>query len=843
MKHVMRLSCLGALWILVSIWSTSAFAQEPENETEGESEDAVELEAIDIEETRAPAPFLDLVGEDSGVSVIDKAAIDRLETGSGDSLDVLRLLPNVHFDVNQFSARQEDLQDLRPSDISIAGGQIYDNTIRIDGVAVDNVMDVTNENPFNFNEVAGAAAQTIFLDPSLIESIEVRDSDISARYGEFSGGVIDAKLRDPADTFGATLRFVYEDDDLIEYEVDDADLADANPPPVFTKWRLHGTVDLPINDRAGLLLGFGRSRSEVDYAASEIYGGQFRGHDSTSNSFLIKGVYEFDGGNRLTSSLVYSPYESEAAHMNGIDNLIISKGGGITFKTELEGERSDLDWTLRASYVDADMSREASPFHFLWSVAAPSIDFCTSSRSCIQGGFGDLEQYQRDYTLEGFAGYPMFGGRLEFGAELGLVNAFKSRNEEGRSYRTGSYDPRTRCADASDLACIDGEIALTQFVSYKPYKADIDILQGALWAEQVFDLGSVDVRAGLRLSSDDYLDNTNIAPRLKVDWNISDRIGLTAGANRYYTRNFVGYAVKEEYPDSFIYRRSAETEGDARVYSLDGWGLFRHSTPTAYRDAGLDTPYSDEATLALTFPAIDALNGIGQIEFIQRDHRDGIVQLPLERVTEINDLGEPYERRVRFPANEGETEYRGISGVWTGSWRNTSMTLSVAWSETVNNADDLGTYFDQYDAEDLATDFVLYKGQIISIAELQDEAYRENFATPLTASAVLSSYWLDERIVTTMWVYWRDDYETIGDTSVNETIDGTRYDVYDIIKRDGSLRVDLNASYRMPSFGVGVLQLEVRVSNLFSELPHSDVTSSRPYQRGRSIRLGFNWAL
>ncbi|OYW83378.1 MAG: hypothetical protein B7Z22_12675, partial [Hyphomonas sp. 32-62-5] len=390
----MKFNTQTAISIALLLGALPAAAQETQADTAQSG--TVALEAIDIEDTRAPKPaYRGFIAEDSGLSVIDKESITGLEDGSGDALDALRLMPNVNFDVNHSSADAEDLQDLRPADISISGGQIYDNSIRIDGVAVDNVMDVTNTNPANYNEVAGASAQTIFLDPSLIGSLEVRDSNISARYGEFSGGVVDAKVRDPSDKFGMTLRYGFENDQMAEYIIDDsADLSNADAPPVYTRWRLHGTADLPVNDTFKILLGFGRSTAKVDYAASEGYGGMFRGLRSTSDNFLVKGIYDFSDLLKLTSSLIYSPYESEYANQNGINNLITTKGGGITFKTELEGETGNLDWLVRASYVDADMSRDASPYNFSWSSEAPSIDYCTNS-NCTSGGFGDLEQYQR----------------------------------------------------------------------------------------------------------------------------------------------------------------------------------------------------------------------------------------------------------------------------------------------------------------------------------------------------------------------------------------------------------------------------------------------------------------
>lgn len=837
----MRSLTQPALGALLLFGTAPALAQQTSAPTDTQDTEPVELEAIDIEDTRAPLPpYRGFIAEDSGLSVIDKESLGGLEDGSGDALDALRLLPNVNFDVNQFSAEPEDLQDLRPSDISISGGQIYDNSIRIDGVAVDNVMDVTGTNPFNFNEVAGAAAQTIFLDPSLIDSLEVRDSNISAQFGEFSGGVVDAKLRNPGEDFGASLRFGFENDDFVEYEVEDADLAAADPPPEFTRWRLHGTIDVPVNERFGLLFGFGRSQSEVDYALSENYGGAFRGLRSTSDNFLVKGVYEFDNGLKLVSSLVYSPYESEAANPNGVDNLIVSKGGGLTFKTELDGTTGVYDWLLRASYVDADMSREAPPFNFSWSSEAPSIDFCTN-RNCTQGGFGDLEQYQRDYTLEGQAGRDLFGGRFNFGGEVGLVDAFKARNEEGRAYSRGAYNPNTVCADASDPACIDGEIALPVYFAYLPYEANVEILQGAIWAEQNQSFGPVDIRAGLRASTDDYLENTNIAPRLSAVWNVNDDWQVTAGANRYYGRNFVGYAIREQYPDFFTFERDPTVNGDQLIYSEDDWVLTRVRRLTGFRDANLDTPFSDELTVAVTFPAFDRFNGIGRLKAVQRWHRDQIVRSPREEITDTDEDGNEFTRRVFFPSNAGKTDYLGLSAEWTGSWRNTALTLNAAWSETVNNADDLGTYFDGFDAEDLATDFILYQGRIISLAELQEEALRENFATPFTANAALRSRWFNESLDTTLWFYWRGEYETIGDTGVNETVDGVQYDVYDELVRDASLRVDLNAAYTLPEIAAGRVQLEARISNLFSELPNTDVSRAQPYQRGRSLWIGLNW--
>jgi len=836
-----KLRQVSIIAIMATLATAPAIAQSEDNSERPETQEtAVELAPVDVIETAAPEPaYSGFDPIDTGLSVIGETAIQNHESGSGDLLDVLRLSPNVRLGLDQFSVRQDDLQDLRPSDISISGGQIYDNSFRIDGVAVNNVHDVTETNPFNFNEVAGSAAQTMFLDPSLISALELRDSNVSARYGDFSGGVVDAIIREPSDRFGATLRFGYESDDLVDYIYDDsADLSEADVPPSFVRWRAYGTVDLPINERFGLLLGLGQSQSEVDYEINETYGGGFRGNNATSNQYLVKGTYDFSDTLRLTGSVVYSPYESEAANRNGINNLIVTKGGGLTSKLGLDGEFGETSWNLQASYVFSEMSRTAPTNHFSWDSDAPSIDFCTST-NCSVGGFGDLDQDQRDFRFEASLTRPLFGGQFSAGGELSYTDANKARPEENRAYSRGDYNPNTVCADPNDITCIDGEIALSTFFAYLPYDAQAEIAQTSAWIEHSQEFGPLEIRAGLRASRDDFLENTEIAPRLSAVWSVTPDWQITAGANRYYSGDFVGYAIRSQYPDSYRYTRTATRSGTDLIYSPDDWRLNRIGRIAKYRPSELDTPYSDEFTAAVTFPL---LTGVGRVKGVQRWHRDQIVRLPRERVQETVD-GATFTRTVYFPSNEGATDYVGISAEWTGAWRNHALTVNANWSDTTSRAENDGTYFDELDPEELAEDFVLYQGEILSLGEVQQIAQREDFATPFVANTSLQSAWFNDALNTTLWLYYRGEYETIADTGANETIDGQRYDVFDIVTRDASLRSDFNVTYDLPETSYGQVELEMRISNIFNDLPNTDVSRSFPYQRGRSFWFGVNYKL
>ena len=66
---------------------------------------------------------------------------------------------------------------------------------------------------------------------------------------------------------------------------------------------------------------------------------------STSDNYLVKGTYDFSDTLRLTSSVIYSPYESESAASSGINNIVTTKGGGLSLKTELDGRTGLTDWS------------------------------------------------------------------------------------------------------------------------------------------------------------------------------------------------------------------------------------------------------------------------------------------------------------------------------------------------------------------------------------------------------------------------------------------------------------------------------------------------------------------
>ncbi len=167
---------------------------------------------------------------------------------------------------------------------------------------------------------------------------------------------------------------------------------------------------------------------------------------------------------------------------------------------------------------------------------------------------------------------------------------------------------------------------------------------------------------GVRASYDDFLGNINFAPRtsltLKFPWDIS----VNAGFNRYYAKNQLTYALREQKPPNIFYTREAVDFIDGNIV-LSDW-----QNPTINQESlyempdNLDTPYSDEISLGLSFPLWE----LGQIRLkaIQRDNKNSFsAGEPIADSFTLDD-GTVIDFNRRQLSNNGFSDYRSLSLEW-----------------------------------------------------------------------------------------------------------------------------------------------------------------------------------
>ena len=790
-----------------------------------------------VAEGDAAASYELSAGNDTGTSTIRQAEIEARSPGSGDVNQLLKILPTVQFDHQDGVGTRSRLQDIRPAEISISGGRAYENMFVVDGVEANSAMDTTNDNPANFQELAGPSPQSFWFDSNLVGEITVRDSNVSAEYGKFTGGVVQIDTRAPARRFGATFNASVDTDALVKYVMSQGsrdELAGDPLPdkPQFTKYRIGGTVDLPITDRFALLVGINHSYASVTYTTGRNYGALPVQRRSISDNYLVKALYDISDATVLTGQFGYTPYVSEYGADTSTDNIVHSKGGGYTGRLGIKHDGT-IHWSLDANYAYNESGRTAPPFNYNISSQVENGAFCAAN-SCTRGFIGDLNQTQESYGLNGKLSIPVGGeSHVRVGFDYDHVRAHRDRPTTAYAYLSTTLNPNIVCSEGNSLTCVTGQYALTTRQTHEAYDVTVNVDTIAAWAEFNGKFGPVDLRVGGRYDHDSFLGNHNFSPRASLTLDLPIQgWSITAGANRYYGRSMVGYAIRDQVPMQKNYARVFTTSGSQRIYG-DTWTLSSESNAVRYGLSNLDTPYSDELTAALT---ARLLGGTARVKGIMRWGKDEFVRTPQETTSGTNALGNPITVRTLFLSNRGRSRYEGVSLEWMRTFGNHTVALNTNFSKTRTTNDD---YMGNYDDTLYGELPVLFNGQVTTKGEIQYNNNRLNMASPFILNGSWTARWFRDRLTTNLNLRFRDGFSRIEDSGVNERVDGVLYDVYEVVRYKASLETNLNAQLILLRDGDRSVALDMRVSNLLNKVPVREWDDEgQPYQMGRAFWLG-----
>ncbi|MCD8483277.1 MAG: hypothetical protein LR015_11815 [Verrucomicrobia bacterium] len=466
---------------------------------------------------------------DSGRTIFTESAISVLIPGFGDPNLLFETLPNVQYDGNQDRITNSTVQDLSPSQFSIAGGRVYDNQFIINGVGINSVMDSVSRNPNNFNEVIGHP-QTIYLEASLLEQAAIYDSNIPVEFGGFTGGVVDFRVRSPQPKFGFSTSYSRTSSAWTQYKVNDINRTDPMPMrPEFVQDRFDLRFDVPLSASVTSLFAYTRSTATVRKAPDQsLFGDDIRGSTSTRENYLAKIRWEVSADTRLTFQTLWTPYEQEFLRFN----TDLFKGGGTSSFIELDHVFDHSELTVRLYLNTSDTSRTSDPFFFIY-LNTESTDWVPDdARSAHFGGFGNLDVTQRDVGLDITQRFMINAFDFRLGMQAARIRAYRSRPEDNFSARNGvrlgdfisadGSELRVRLADGfdpNDPTIIPGEQILTQRTDYLAHEANVYLTTFALWGEaskDVFLLNRLEttLRWGLRYDYDAFLGNHNFGPRL-----------------------------------------------------------------------------------------------------------------------------------------------------------------------------------------------------------------------------------------------------------------------------------------------------------------------------------------
>jgi hypothetical protein len=792
-----------------------------------------------------PAPYRNGQGADSSVSVFDEDSIQTRAPGTGDVLQILKQAPGVQFAIGEGTATRDSLRDLRPSEISISGGRPSENLFILDGVGVNALMetDVTDgpSGLLDYDNVRGASSQTIWVDSDLVGAVTLRDANVSAEFGRFTGGVVEIVTRDPARVFGMRGSYNWTSDSMARYHLSPSYTGAERPKPAFDRERWSVSADLPISERLSMLASYTRAEATTynNWSASltEMSGEAFD-QTNTSESFMLKGLFEPSGDLRLSAQVTHAPYESTYVRTGGINTLSVHHGGGTTARLNAAGSRGEADWDLNLTWALSDTDREGENWRF--DVRGGLEPWCTGtiSTSCENGYVGAIHQRQQDLTLSGNWSQPLWNGDLRMGFSISDIDAEKSRADGGvysfngtTAVVTAATGPLTACASATDISCIAGRYAFNRLVVYPAYDAQVSLQTYGLWAEFAREWAGFDVRLGLRYDHETFLANHTISPRFSISRELPWGINATFGLNRYYGRSFLGYAMREKLTNTLTYGRTYTTVNGQRVWSPN-WVLNTVTIPQRYSNQNLDSPYNDEASLALTGPL---LGGQWRVRGVYREGKDLFSRSLASSFTLIDELGNSRTINRYNITNGGTSSYESVSLDYTRSWRRHTFSFSTNWSDTTYNAD---SYFDPTNEDVGGATMVWFQGQLMGLGDLLNENQRLDFAAPFMFNLDWNSKWFDDRLNVTVGGRYRGEFEQIESTTSFQNVNGTNYRIYEIVQYRPSVDLDANVSYALLR-GNHDVQLEARISNVLDKIPNrNQAYSSQPWQLGRSAWVG-----
>ena len=433
----------------------------------------------------------------SGAGEISRQMLESNTSGNGDITSILRILPNVQYN----SANQRGTQggEIDPANISISGGLFYQNNFQIDGFNMNNDLNPAASNT-NYNPVAMGAtpghSQGLNIDSSLLDSIVVQDSNISAAYGGFTGGVVEANTKRASKKFGANISYQITQGNanpnafsLTNFHIDNSitkDFLTSNAPlvnnfePVFYKHLIRASIESKFNDKAGIVASFTTTQSFIpldSYAESykaTVTDDLKKTQRRQSYNFFIKSHYDVSENLSL---------EAQYAFMPQYNNYFIRYTKGSDFDMLTGGHQAGLKalwhnkvghFTAQSNFNFLDNSRVNSADNMLqWHYSTSKNWNSGHGAYQSEGSYGNTDTRQISFDVKLTQEFEpiklsFWENRFNVGAELGYVNAYYERYKD--SYITnppffyyGFVKPLKAGDVCNDAFCSIGVVDTSKF--------------------------------------------------------------------------------------------------------------------------------------------------------------------------------------------------------------------------------------------------------------------------------------------------------------------------------------------------------------------------------------------
>lgn len=773
----------------------------------------------------------------SGTQEISPEMVEDMPKGNGNMTELLRTLPEVKYTDPSLNA--ETAGEIKPGEVSINGGRTYQNNFIIDGSPNNSLIDPNSKMVDSFGNLPGHP-QEMFLDTQLLESVTVYSSNVSAQYGQFSGGVVKAKTKRAKGVSQGYLRLRHTSDNWTEFYTDQKTGTSYSAKPKFDKWQYGFFFNQPINADSAFYVNLQRQQSDIPVIHLDSTYNEQRQLDN----WLIKNSNTLSDGTLLDISLSYAPYQEKRISEDVKDSAYTLNGGGGKVNVEMEKDLLGGILSSTFSVNKSESSRKAGNEFYTWATTS-SHDWGRYTQTpdvSKEGGKGELKQEQtniflkNDYLSQAFN---FLGSESVFttGLELKQVGAMKNRPEDAHEYHVSMTDDDKPESGLSRLRCngVDACIEAEQYAAYQNVylegKRQAEILNLGTYFENTFDYQRWLLRLGLRYDYNNYMQNQDVAYRsfTKLDVLNDQTFFLTGGLNRYYANTFLTYKLQQSGNDYQQYSRGLEPYTDVygnKTFTPTEWRIGAGRNLNIYNYSELETPYTDEATFGFEWRLF---SGIFSVE---RLLREGNNEFASSNSTVQKD-GYAYREQT----NDGWSRFDSWQASWERNWQHHQLVLSYF---SANGKTSHLNYADSVSTEATSTK-VFYGGQLMELSDTPSIDVQYPDQVKLVYSYSPDSHWN-----LGAFGQWSSSYsvlEATGDvvyfTQPNES--GTETILvsapeFDEVTYEANFTMDLSVSYRQKIYK-GYVQATLDVMNVFNHIQKIEGVANE-YRIGRQFWLG-----
>ncbi|MGJ3355492.1 secretin and TonB N-terminal domain-containing protein [Providencia sp. Je.9.19] len=692
----------------------------------------------------------------SAPQYVTSEEISQKNTGDGNITDLMKTNPAVQFANNDSNSMNQG--EIKPSRISIHGSSSYQNAYRLDGVSFNNDFDPADSGLGETSTRLSSGDQGIYIDSRLIDSMAVYDNNIPVEFGGFTGGTVEVNSRrwQGENSAHAYYRLTRSGWNNLFHDssqgIDTTKNDTANPARFqnrFDKSDFGGWFELGVSENSGLVFSASRRSSTIPMT---VTGGEAfvlennsiepifsdsgkKNQRRTSDNYFLKYSVDLSEKSSLDLSANYASYDSRlfssSVSNSGYDSTHDGLGFTAVFKQQLD--LGQLEVTANTQDLKDDRKNDQK-----YSLTVRAIEFdddwnylgMTERNS---GGLGDLESKQKTHGLKTVMRF----NSLEDG--LGLTHQPTMGAEV--NYTKGTYvrdQDYLRYTYSGNLIKDDYSGSLTNINRFQKGSYSADYTNYAIFLDDSIQYGKLTLRPGIRLDRDDFVNRTNIAPRLSGVYDVfgDSKTQIIAGANRYYGRSMLTYALYGAQNGGMQNCNGSEWDPCSLNLDNNNWDNKKDYEGLE----SLKTPYNDELTLALQQ---EILSTTWRLQYVHREGYDEV------RNRTKYDTRDADKRSIRTFDNGGRSSHDTVtlsaSNTQPWEWADAShvMTASFTWQQSESNTPKDAGYTAYDPANKVNLNKVWYDGKVIDASKLPSTS----FNSPIKLNLELTSVW-DEYDVT-----------------------------------------------------------------------------------------------